>query len=337
MLRLLAPAKLNLSLHVVGKRPDGYHELETLFERLDLADELTLAPQPQGMTVTCDDPNLDCGPENLVTQAAALVQETCGVQQGVAIHLIKRIPIASGLGGGSSDAATTLIGLRQLWNVRLSRTQLLELAGRLGSDVPFFLEEAAFAIGRGRGDQCEPLDGDLPTLWHALVVPPVRLSTKDVYAGFDGRRQESRLTPPQFAKPKRKLLLKMFCRDDAVYRAGAESEKLGRGLTEPPPSITMCLHALCNGSLGELAKGCSNDLEPEAIRRCPVITEIQTCLQQSGSLVARISGSGPAVFGLCRSRDHANTVAQQLRQAGSPSWSVHVVKTQHGRLADGDH
>ena len=192
MLRLLAPAKLNLSLRVVGKRPDGYHELETFFERIDLADELTFTPQSHGMTVTCDDPSLDCGPENLVTKAAAMVQETCGVQQGIAIHLIKRIPIASGLGGGSSDAATTLIGLRQLWDVRLSHPQLLELASRLGSDVPFFLEEAAFAIGRGRGDQCEPLDGALPTLWHVVVVPPARLSTKDVYRGFDGRGQESR-------------------------------------------------------------------------------------------------------------------------------------------------
>ena len=299
-LHLRAPAKLNLALRVLGRRPDGYHELETIFERIDLADELAFQPQPRGLTVTCDDPTLDCGPANLVTQAAALLQQTCRTAQGVAIHLTKLFPIAGGLGGGSSDAATTLIGLNRLWQLGLSRERVVELAARLGSDVPFFLvEEAAFAIGRGRGERCEPLAGPLPTLWHVLVVPDARLSTKEIYEAFDRRESV---------------------------------------LTEPRASVTMSLHALRNGSLSELAKGLRNELEPEAIRRCPVIRDIQHALRATGCLAVLVSGSGPSVFGLCRDAAQAHQVARMIRlrlplDAGdgredSPAaWRVLVVKT----------
>jgi 4-diphosphocytidyl-2-C-methyl-D-erythritol kinase len=289
MFRLQAPAKLNLYLRVLGRRTDGYHELETLFERIDLADELTFAPQAGGIAVTCDDPGLPCGPENLVTKAAALLQRATGSSQGMAVHLVKRIPIASGLGGGSSDAAATLVGLNQLWNLRFARHQLAELASQLGSDVPFFLEETAFAIGRGRGERCEPLNGTMPTLWHVLVVPRARLSTQEIYEQFDERRRTD--------------------------------------LTAGSPSITMASHALRNGSLDELAKGLHNDLEPEAIRRCPVIPQIQGRLSGGGCPGVLTSGSGPAVFGLCESASHATTIAQRLRESGPADWSVHVVKT----------
>ena len=291
VLRLQAPAKLNLYLRVVAHRPDGYHELETLFERIDLADELTFTPQALGITVTCDAPTLGCGPENLVTQAALRLQQACGVTQGAAIHLRKRVPIAGGLGGGSSDAATALLGLNRLWTLKLSTPRLRELAAGLGSDVPFFLQPEAFAIGRGRGEQCEPLSGPLPILWHVLVVPPEGLSTKAVYEGFD------------------------------------RSEKMGRSLTERGSSIRMCLHALRNGSLGELAEGLQNDLEPEAIRRCPVIQEICTSLRRSGCVGVLTSGSGPSVFGLCQDAAHAEQVTQRIQETGASAWRVRVVKT----------
>ncbi len=296
---LLAPAKLNLYLDVLGQRSDGYHELETLFERIDLADEITLTPQVDGVTVTCDDPTLDCGVGNLATKAAELLRRTCGVSQGVAIHLAKWIPIASGLGGGSSDAATVLLGLSRLWSLALPVESLRELACQLGSDVPFFLEETAFAVGRGRGDACEPLAGPLPVLWHVLVVANAQLSTKEIYEGVVKNHQAHPPTTP---------------------------------LTASPASLTMCLHALRNGSLGELAKGLSNALEPEAIRRCPVIKDVQTCLRTSGCLGVMVSGSGPAVFGLCHDAAQARTVAQQVRQHGAPQWLVRVVRTFDGAL-----
>lgn len=300
-IRLFAPAKLNLYLRVIGRRPDGYHDLETLFEQIDLADEIALTPQPKGITVSCDDPTLDCGPENLATKAALLLQQTSGIVQGVAIHITKRIPISSGLGGGSSDAATVLLGLNQLWGLQLTTQQLHAFASQLGSDVPFFIEQVAFAIGRGRGDACESLGHNLPTLWHVLVAPKMRLSTQAVYDGFD------------------------------ASRAGRSRES---GLTGPAPSLTMCLHALRNGSLGELAEGLLNDLQPEAIRRCPVLTDLHQQLRACGSLGTLTSGSGPSVFGLCRDRSHAQDCLRAFDRSGLQLQLIQIVSTLTNRVSE---
>ena len=284
MLQLRAPAKLNLYLRVLGRRPDGYHELETLFERIDLADELRFESRPQGLTLTSAETALSCGDDNLVVRAARLLQAACGTGQGASIQLIKRIPIAAGLGGGSSDAATTLLGLNTLWGLGWRRERLLPLAARLGSDVPFFLHETPFAVGRGRGEQCQPCAEGL-RLSHVLVVPPERLATREVYAGaqFD--------------------------------------------LTAPRPSISIGEHALRNGSLSELATGLWNDLQPEAIRRCPVISIITTRLRTVGCSGVSLSGSGPAVFGLCRDRAHAQAVAEQLQAKAPSPWRIEIVHT----------
>ena len=132
MIRLRAPAKLNLYLRVISKRPDGYHEIETVFERVDLADELTFEAHPTDLKLTCSDPDLPCGDDNLVVKAARLLQAASDTSTGARIHLVKRIPIAAGLGGGSSDAAATLQGLNQLWGLRWPRARLVEMAARLG-------------------------------------------------------------------------------------------------------------------------------------------------------------------------------------------------------------
>mgnify|MGYP001616224633 CR=1 FL=1 len=293
VLRLRAPAKLNLYLRVLGKRPDGYHELETLFERIDLADELTFGQGPR-LEFTCSDPTLSSGDDNLVMKAARLLQQEAGCSAGARIRLEKRIPIAAGLGGGSSDAAAALLGLNQLWELGLERSRLVELAARLGSDVPFFLSPGAFAIGRGRGERCEPLDTPAQ-LAHVLVVPPERLSTKEIYAG--------------------------------AHRILSEVE--GFGLTARTPSITMVMHALRNGSLGELADGLWNDLEPEAIRRCPVIATIQTHLREQGCLGVLVSGSGSSVFGLCADGTQAHEVAARIRGFAPGEWRVEIVHTEH--------
>ena len=292
-LKLLAPAKLNLSLRILGRRPDGFHELETLFERIDLADELTFSAQPE-LVLTCNEPSLPCGDTNLVMKAARLLQTAMGATQGAAIHLRKNIPIAAGLGGGSSDAAATLLGLNRFWGLRVEVAQLLELGAHLGSDVPFFVQPNPFTIGRGRGEQCEAIPGPLPVLWHVLVVPPAKLSTKEVYQGFDaaqsGCRQESQLT----------------------------------AATSP---LMMMAHALRNGSLSELAKGLGNDLEPEAIRRCPVIHDILVRLRDSGCVGVQLSGSGPSVFGLCADEAQARGIARQIQHDGPSHWYVQTVST----------
>ena len=288
-LRLPAPAKLNLYMRIDGLRPDGYHDLETLFERIDLADELTFALRPDHLRLTCDDPALDCGSGNLVLKAARLLQEATGCRQGASLHLIKRIPIAAGLGGGSSDAATTLIGLNIMWRLELGADQLHSLAAQLGSDVAFFLSRRAYAIGRGRGERLEEVDGGFPTLCHVIVAPQDRLSTKDVYAEW----------------------------------AAQES------LTAPAPSITIPLHALRNGSVDELAKGLWNDLGPAAIRRCPVMQEVHTLLRASEPVGTLVSGSGSAIFGLYRSRSLAQQAAAWLRGRCPADWRIDVAATRH--------
>jgi 4-diphosphocytidyl-2-C-methyl-D-erythritol kinase len=177
--RYPAPAKLNLFLHVVGRRADGYHLLQTAFRLIDLCDwlrftpradgEITLAPQIPG--VTADD--------NLVLRAARLLREESGTPAGADIDLEKNIPVGGGLGGGSSDCATTLAVLNRLWGLELPAKRLAALALVLGADVPFFLF-GQNAFGEGIGEQLAPLD--LPQAWYVVLIPPVAVSTRLIFA-----------------------------------------------------------------------------------------------------------------------------------------------------------
>jgi 4-diphosphocytidyl-2-C-methyl-D-erythritol kinase len=187
----LAPAKLNLFLEVLGQRPDGYHELETVMVAVSLFDTLRCTDDPSGrITLHCDDPGLPVGAENLVVRAAEALRRSAGVERGATIDLHKAIPAQAGLGGGSSDAAATLTALDRLWNLQTPRDRLESLAGQLGSDVPFFLHLPA-AVCRGRGEQVEPTR--LPAVLDlVLVCPPVGLATAEVYRG---------LVPPERPRP----------------------------------------------------------------------------------------------------------------------------------------
>ncbi|MDP2652978.1 MAG: 4-(cytidine 5'-diphospho)-2-C-methyl-D-erythritol kinase [Candidatus Omnitrophota bacterium] len=178
---LRSPAKLNLILKVLNKRPDGYHNLKTVFERIDLCDDIVLERNSSGkIRILCPDPQVPKGPKNLVYRAARTLQMDCGCRYGVTVRIRKRIPVAAGLAGGSSNAATTLLGLNQIWGLRLSRPKLLDYALRIGSDVPFFLMDCRWALGEGRGEQLTKLN--IPTrLWHVLVVPRVKIYTKEVF------------------------------------------------------------------------------------------------------------------------------------------------------------
>jgi len=173
-------AKINLHLEVVGRRPDGYHELRTIFQTVDLHDLLTVeAADALDLVVEGEAPP---GAENLVHRAARAFLDRFARGRGARLRLEKRIPIGGGLGGGSSDAATTLVGLADLLGVRPSTGELLEIARGLGADVPYFLVGGT-ALGLGRGDEVRPLP-DLPeeTLW--LVVPPVQVPTAAIFAAL---------------------------------------------------------------------------------------------------------------------------------------------------------
>ena len=170
MIKLQAYAKINLTLEVLARRPDGYHEVASVLQTISLADTLTFEPG-ETLHFRCDVPNLQ-SPDNLVLKAAKLLQETTGYSKGAVIHLTKRIPIAAGLGSGSTDAAATLVGLNQLWELNLSLERLVGLASKLGSDVAFFLYGGT-ALAKARGEEITPLP-PAPELWLVLLKPAVK-------------------------------------------------------------------------------------------------------------------------------------------------------------------
>lgn len=175
-----APAKVNLFLEVLAKRPDGYHEIATLMAAVSLYDTLEFAEEPSGaIELRCDDPNLDIGPANLVSRAAEQLRQHTGGRCGARINLRKRIPLAAGLAGGSSDAAATLAGLNVLWGLGLKSADLAQIGAAIGSDVAFFFATPA-AWCTGRGEIVTPIKVARP-LDLLLVCPPLGLATADVY------------------------------------------------------------------------------------------------------------------------------------------------------------
>ncbi len=168
-MQILAPAKINLSLRVVGKRADGFHEIETLLAPISLYDKIDIEKQNRWIDFICDDPALSTGDDNLVVRAAKLFLERTKIKGGVSIKLQKKIPHGAGLGGGSSDAAATLRALNELFETKLSREELLKVASEIGSDVPFFLFESA-ALCKGRGEIVEPTK--LKTKLSVLLLKP---------------------------------------------------------------------------------------------------------------------------------------------------------------------
>jgi len=189
-LHLNAYAKVNLALDVLGPREDGFHEIETVLHTVELHDAITLREQEDGITVRTDDPEVPDDARNLVVRAAQVLRESFQVSRGVEIEIKKGIPVGSGLGGGSSDAAITLLGLVQMWKLRLNGRGLLALAAALGSDVPFFLEGGA-AVARGRGEKVTWLP-PLPTTWVVLARPRVAVSTAWAYQALDLSRVSRR-------------------------------------------------------------------------------------------------------------------------------------------------
>ncbi|MCF8032021.1 MAG: 4-(cytidine 5'-diphospho)-2-C-methyl-D-erythritol kinase [Desulfarculaceae bacterium] len=181
-LALEAPAKVNLHLRILGRRPDGYHDLATLMQPLDLADTLEVELGGRGLGLTCDRPELE-GPDNLVLAAARAYYQALGRPPAARFHLTKRIPVAAGLGGGSSDAAAALLALNALHQSALPPERLAALAAGLGADVPFFLAGCS-AWCTGIGQRVEPWE-DFPCLNYVLVNPGFALSTAWVYQHFD--------------------------------------------------------------------------------------------------------------------------------------------------------
>ncbi len=278
---VLAPAKLNLSLAVLGRGPDGFHLLETVMLSIRLYDSLRVSPLetnlielicrgvPRGansksIPLAADD-------KNLVLRAAHLLKSHTGSQSGAAIELTKRIPMEAGLGGGSSDAAATLVALNRFWKLGLTSPELHSLAAQLGSDVNFFLDSHIAAECIGRGEQVTPVPVSRP-LHFVIVKPPFGLSTGNVFRQWGTNQQSS------------------------------------------PLSVQQTVDALKTGRLDQLAQATFNDLTAPAATIEPKLAELLSRLQRENVVASGMSGSGSSCFALCRNSAHARTVAGRLRQ-----------------------
>lgn len=193
-LTVFSPAKINLYLRIVGRRADGYHDLETVMVPLDFGDEIVCQRRRAGLTLECDDPRLPTDESNLALRAALALKERCEVTSGARIVLRKRTPLAAGLGGGSSNAATVLLTLNRLWKLEAPMAVLDEIAAGLGSDVNFFLRGSA-CLCRGRGEQTEPIAARLPATV-LLANPGFEISTKWAYANWAGAAKLTGEPPP---------------------------------------------------------------------------------------------------------------------------------------------
>ena len=185
-LSLKSYAKVNLFLEVLGKRSDGYHEIESLIQEISLCDNILLEDRLRGITILCPNKkvNIPSNHNNLAYKAANLLMAKFSIKKGIAITIDKKIPVGSGLGGGSSNAASVLKGLNQLWNIGLKNAQLQELGAEIGSDVPFFINGKA-ALVKGRGVKINTCF-TMPKIWLILAIPNVSVSTKWAYGRLDG-------------------------------------------------------------------------------------------------------------------------------------------------------
>ena len=275
-----APAKLNLFFEVLGKREDGYHEVESLVTPVDLYDTLYFAERDDGQVrLSCcrasrngaSDSDwladLPEGSENLVVRAVELLRRQSGERRGASLRLVKRIPTAAGLGGGSSDAAAALAAANAGWGQGWSGEELAQLGAELGSDVPLFFAQGP-ALCRGRGERVAPVAA--LGAWHfVLVRPPEGLSTAAVYRAC---------TPAQEAR-----------------------------------NASPLLEALSKGALAEAGRAMFNRLEPAAEMLCPWIRRLRAEFEDTDCVGHQMSGSGTCYFGLCRHARHARRIARRLQ------------------------
>jgi 4-diphosphocytidyl-2-C-methyl-D-erythritol kinase len=282
---LNAAAKVNLVLEVLGKRDDGYHELVTVMQAVDLSDRITLE-EADGLELRSRTPDVPSDGRNLALRAATALREAAGVTRGVRITLDKRIPVAAGLGGGSSDAAAVLLGLNRLWRLRWPVERLDEVATTLGMDVPFFLRGGT-AQATGRGERIETLRGG--TLGLVLVNPRFPVSTAEMYA---------RVTP-------------------VMYTDGRHAKALAEGLRRSPTRVAASLY---------------NGLQESAVAAYPPIGRIRAALLAAGALGALMSGSGPTVFGVARSLEHARQIRRRVTRGTWDCWAVRTLKGPAVRL-----
>ncbi|MBU3759079.1 MAG: 4-(cytidine 5'-diphospho)-2-C-methyl-D-erythritol kinase [Candidatus Omnitrophica bacterium] len=261
---LQSPAKINLTLHVTGKLPGGYHALDTLFHRISLCDRLKLTRTPRGFDLRTDAADLPTDERNLITQAYRLLEIKFPKLGGVRVELQKKIPLGAGLGGGSSNAAFFLLGMNRLYELGLTRRTLMGLGRQLGADVPFFLYEANQARGSHRGDVLKVRPASRPWFF-ILVLDSKELRTKEVFGKFGS-----------------------MLRPDSLTKGGRTARMLSTFLDR--------------GNLSAVTPLLHNDLERSAFVLRPELERRVSRLNQAGLAGVRMSGSGPTLFAMFSQR-----------------------------------
>lgn len=286
-LRRSSPCKINLVLNVLGRRPDGFHDLETLLLPVAWSDELELEDVDEGMELTCNHPSVPCDGRNLILRAATGFFAATGIAAGVRFRLTKRIPVAAGLGGGSSNAAVTLRMLNERFGRPLSEAALVGLAAQLGSDVPFFLQEGP-ALGLGRGERLEPVGRlrALEGLTLLLIHPGFGVATPWAYQRLAAFPEALHGRPGRAAR--------MASRLEEGDRAGGLAESW-------------------------------NSLEAPVLAKYPVLRLYQDFLRAAGARTALMSGSGSTTFALFDSIELAETARTRfLARFGTTCWTALV-------------
>ena len=282
-----SPCKVNLILNILGKRADGFHELETVMQPVNICDEMTFERADTGLQLTCSNVELPTDSKNLVHRAATSFLVAAKIPDGVRIHLQKKLPLAGGIGGGSANAAVTFTALNELFGSPLPREKLHELAAALGSDVPFFLYDNP-ALATGRGEKVQTLE-NFPALKGKaffLVHPGFGISTPWSYQN-----------------------LTRF--PEALNGKAGRAEKLVSALqSNDRPDVTDCIY---------------NSLEAPAFDKFPVLALYKEFLRENGALVSLMSGSGSTTFAITENLAAADALAEKFKsQFGNNGWTATV-------------
>lgn len=287
MYRLLAPAKINLFLQIVGNCLDGsgYHELVMVMQAISLADRVELSPRrDRHIKVECPHPAVPCDERNLAYRAAALLQKHFPDREGVDIFIDKRIPVGAGLAGGSTDAAAVLVGLDLLWQLGLTQAELQTFAQQLGADVPFCLSGGT-ALALGRGEQLSPL----PSIQNLAVVL--------------GKYRSLSVSTPWAYQTYRQAFQHLYA------QTAADQEKARQA-----GGSAALLQAIHRNDMAALAANLRNDLQNVVLPRYPAVAQLRDRFLQAGAMAAMMSGSGPTVFGLVETTHAGYELVQRVRQ-----------------------
>jgi len=285
-LRLTAPAKINWTLEVLGRRPDGFHEVKTILQTIDLCDSLELETAPE-LTLEAMGEGLPPSDANLTMRAACLLRERADYSGGARMRLTKAIPVAAGLGGGSSDAAAALRGLDRLWGLALPHERLVKLAAEVGSDVPFFLRGGT-ALAEGHGERITPLP-DAPRTAILVVVPPLSIPHKT-------QRMYSLLGPEH-------------------YSDGAASDRFADALRQRRLFEESDLYDVFDS------------LAFQAFQAFPELHACRQALMQAGASAVHLAGSGPALFMLLRDEEQRERLARAAASAGARAFAATTIRS----------